>query len=148
MSIIDEIDRKIIKLLQVNPRISYSEIGKEIKLSRNAVKYRIKSLQEEGFLLGFRAVLDPVKFGKKITAVISFKTDLSEINNVKRELLQIPEFLMVLHVSGNFPFVAVGLFKDHDDLDHFLNNTLSNIPVREYDVKVLIDEIKDSDFML
>lgn len=148
MSLIDDIDRKIIRLLQINPRISYSEVAKEIGFSRNAIKYRIKSLQEEGYLLGFRAVLNPVKFGKKITAVISFKTDLSDINNVKKELLEIPEFLMVLHVSGNYPFVAVGLFEDHEALDNFLNNDLSSIPVREYDVKVLIDEIKDSDFMI
>ena len=70
MSLIDDIDRQIIKLLQINPRISYSEIAEEIGFSRNAIKYRIKSLREEGFLLGFRAILDPRKFGKKIAAVI------------------------------------------------------------------------------
>ena len=97
---IDEIDKIIIKLLQINPRISYSEIAKEIGFSRNAIKYRIKSLQDEGYLLGFRTVLDPHKFGKKITAVISLKTGISEINHVKKKLLEMPELLMVFQVSG------------------------------------------------
>jgi len=148
MSLIDDIDRTIIKLLQINPRISYSEIAKEIGFSRNAIKYRIKSLQDEGFLLGFRTVLDPRKFGKKITAVISLKTDLSQINHIKKELLEMPELLMVFQVSGTYPFTVVGLFEDHDDLQRFLDNDLSDLAINEFDVKIIIDEIKDSDFTI
>jgi len=148
MSLIDDIDRAIIKLLQINPRISYTEIAKEIGFSRNAIKYRIKSLQEEGFLLGFRTVLDPRKFGKKITAVIFLKTDLSEINHVKKNLLEMPELLVVFQVSGTYPFTVVGLFEDHDDLQRFLDNDLSDLPIIEFDVKIIIDEIKDSDFTI
>ena len=148
MSLIDDIDRTIIKLLQINPRISYSEIAKEIGFSRNAIKYRIKSLQDEGFLLGFRTVLDPRKFGKKITAVISLKTDLSQINHIKKELLEMPELLIVFQVSGTHPFTVVGLFEDHDDLQRFLDNDLSDLAINEFDVKIIIDEIKDSDFTI
>ena len=148
MSLIDDIDRQIIKLLQINPRISYTEIAKEIGFSRNAIKYRIKSLQDEGFLLGFRAILDPRKFGKKIAAVISLKTDISDVNYVKRKLLELPELLMVFQVSGKYPFVAIGLFEDHDDLQNFLNNSLPMNPVSESDVKIIIDEVKDTDFTI
>ena len=148
MSLIDDIDRQIIKLLQINPRMSYSEIAREIGFSRNAIKYRIKILQEEGFLLGFRTVLNPRKFGKKITAVISLKTNLSDINQVKKDLLEMPELLMVFHVSGKYPFTIVGLFEDHEDLQHFLNNSLSDIPINGFDVKVIIDEIKDTEFVI
>ncbi|MEA3457401.1 MAG: Lrp/AsnC family transcriptional regulator [Candidatus Thermoplasmatota archaeon] len=146
MSLIDEIDRQIIKLLQINPRMSYSEIAREIGFSRNAIKYRIKVLQNEGLLLGFRTVLNPRKFGKKITAIISLKTDLPDINIVKRGLLEMPELLMVFHVSGNYPFVTIGLFDDHDELEKFLSTSLSSIPISEFDVKIIIDELKDSDF--
>ena len=114
--LIDEIDKQIIRLLQINPRISYSEIAKEVGFSRNAIKYRIKCLREEGYLLGFRAVLNHRKFGKKITAVISLKTELSNINQIKKQLLELPELLMVFQVSGRYSFVTIGLFDDHDDL--------------------------------
>jgi len=148
MSVIDDIDRAIIKLLQINPRISYTEIAKEIGFSRNAIKYRLKSLQEEGFLLGFRTVLDPRKFGKKITAVISLKTELSQINHVKKILLEMPELLVVFQVSGTYPFTVVGLFEDRDYLQRFLDNDLSELSISEFDVKIIIDEIKDSDFTI
>ena len=148
MSLIDDIDRAIIKLLQINPRISYSEIAKEIGFSRNAIKYRIKSLQDEGFLLGFRTVLDPRKFGKKITAVISLKADLSYINHIKKALLEMPELLMIFQVSGTYSFTAIGLFEDHADLQRFLDNDLSGIKINEFDVKIIIDELKDSDFTI
>jgi len=148
VEIIDEIDKKIIKLLQINPRISYSEIAKEIGFSRNAIKYRIKCLREEGYLLGFRAVLNPRKFGKKITAVISLKTELSELNNIKKQLLELPELLMVFQVSGRYSFVTIGLFDDHDDLENFISYSLPQNPILDYDIKIIIDEIKDIDFMI
>ena len=146
--IIDEIDKKIIRLLQINPRISYSEIAKEIGFSRNAIKYRLKCLREEGYLLGFKAVLNPRKFGKKITAVISLKTELSDINHIKKHLLELPELLMVFQVSGRYSFVTIGLFDDHDDLQKFINNSLPKNPISDYDIKIIIDEIKDIDFMI
>jgi len=148
MSLIDDIDRAIIQLLQINPRISYSEIAKEIGFSRNAIKYRINALREEGFLLGFRTVLNPRKFGKKITAVISLKISLSDINRAKNSLLEMPELLMIFQVSGSYSFVVIGLFENHDDLQNFINTSLSNIPISDFDVKIIIDELKDTDFMI
>jgi hypothetical protein len=59
-----------------------------------------------------------------------------------------PELLMVFQVSGSSPFTVIGLFEDHDDLQRFLDNDLSELAINEFDVKIIIDEIKDRSFTI
>jgi len=62
--------------------------------------------------------------------------------------LERPELLLVFQVSGTYPFTVIGLFDDHDDLQRFLDNDLSDLSINEFDIKIIIDEIKDSDFTI
>lgn len=57
---IDDTDRAIIKLLVENARLSYSEIGEKVGLSRVAVKNRIKAIEKEGIIKGYHAEIDPL----------------------------------------------------------------------------------------
>ena len=51
---LDEIDQKIVQLLIKNARFSYSDIGKEVRISRVAVKARIQALEKKGLLKNIR----------------------------------------------------------------------------------------------
>lgn len=51
---LDEIDRKILRLLEENARISYSEIGEKVGLTRTGAQKRIRSLEEKGIIQGYR----------------------------------------------------------------------------------------------
>lgn len=59
----DEIDRKIVALLQENARRSFQDIGGHVALSAPAVKRRVDRLEEDGVVTGYGAAIDPEKFG-------------------------------------------------------------------------------------
>ena len=59
----DEIDRKILKLLQDNARVSLKTIAEHTFLSSPAVSARIERLEKEGIITGYHASVDPVKLG-------------------------------------------------------------------------------------
>ena len=67
----DDIDRKILKLLQENARISLKAIAESTFLSSPAVSARIDKLEREGFISGYHAVVDPMKLGYHIIAFIN-----------------------------------------------------------------------------
>ena len=67
----DEIDRKILKLLQDNARVSLKTIAENTFLSSPAVSARIERLEKEGIITGYHASVDPVKLGYHILAYIS-----------------------------------------------------------------------------
>src|SRR5438477_10939521 len=66
----DEIDRKILRLLQENARISYAELGRQVGLTTPAVIERVRKLEDGGIITGYRADIDTAKVGLSITAFI------------------------------------------------------------------------------
>ena len=55
----DEVDQKIVQLLIKNARMSYSDIGQQVGISRVAVKSRIKALEEKGVIEEYTAIINP-----------------------------------------------------------------------------------------
>jgi DNA-binding Lrp family transcriptional regulator len=73
---IDETDRKIIKLLTDNGRMSYVDIEKELELSRVAVRERVNQLINEDVIERFTVVVNSEKIGRSVSAF--FEVDVSQ----------------------------------------------------------------------
>ena len=56
---IEEVDKEILKLIQDNARLSYSEIASKVGISRVAVKNRMKALEEKGVIEGYKTIINP-----------------------------------------------------------------------------------------
>lgn len=91
---IDDIDRKILKELQEDARISYAELGRRVGLTTPAVIERVRKLEDAGIITGYRAEIDTAKTGLPITAFIRMSisgVDYSHIIEVaegSREVLE------------------------------------------------------------
>ena len=69
----DDIDRHIVRILHANGRLSQEQLAREVHLSRPAVHERIKRLEEEGVIQGYKAVLDWSELGYQLTAFTQVK---------------------------------------------------------------------------
>ena len=69
---LDELDQKIVQLLIKNARFSYSDIGKEVGISRVAVKARIQALEKKGVIEEYTTIINP----QKISGAISCYFDI------------------------------------------------------------------------
>jgi Lrp/AsnC family leucine-responsive transcriptional regulator len=78
MFTLDEIDLKILKMLQENGRIKRNEIAQATGLSVPSVSERIKKLEDAGIIKGYTAILDSKKLGKDITAFVFVSIDSSK----------------------------------------------------------------------
>ena len=70
----DEIDREIVRLLYANGRLNQERIAREVKLSRPAVHERIRRLEEEGVIRGYKALVDWAALGQPVTAFVWVRT--------------------------------------------------------------------------
>jgi len=90
----DEIDRKILALLQDDARISYAELGRRIGLTTPAVIERVRKLEDGGIITGYRAGIDASKVGFPITAFIRMSitgvdySRIIEVAQASREVLE------------------------------------------------------------
>lgn len=67
---LDEIDRKILKELQVDARISYAELGRRVGLTTPAVIERVRKLEDSSVIVGYRVEIDTAKVGLPIMAFV------------------------------------------------------------------------------
>lgn len=70
----DEIDRKIVRLLNANGRLSQERIARKVKLSRPAVHERVRRLEEQGVIRGYKALVDWGGLGQPVTAFVWVRT--------------------------------------------------------------------------
>lgn len=98
---IDEINRKILIMLQDNARISNAEIARQVGLTPSATLERIRKLEAEGYIQGYHAQLDPKRLGFGLTAFIFVRTEepvgcwaLGDV------FMDIPEVQAVYSITG------------------------------------------------
>lgn len=91
---IDEIDWKILKELQINARTTFAELGRRVGLTTPAVIERIRKLEDARIITGYRAEIDTTKVGLPITAFIRMSisgVDYSRIIEVAEESMEVLE---------------------------------------------------------
>ena len=91
---LDEIDRKLLKELQLDARTSYAELGRRVGLTTPAVIERVRKLEDARIVTGYRAEIDPAKAGLPITAFIRMSNagvDYSHIIEVAQDSTEVLE---------------------------------------------------------
>jgi len=102
---IDKLDAKIMTALSNNGRISMSQLGEQVGLSKTPVTARVKRLEEEGYILGYRAQISMSKLGLEHVAFLEIKMSdtrekaLSAFNEAVRK---IPEIEACHMIAGGF----------------------------------------------
>lgn len=127
---IDEIDRKILRLLQENSRWTYKEIAQKINLSLTPVHDRIKRMENEGIIEKYVGILNKKKLGIDLT-VYSQVTLLKQTKEVSgkfdSEIRNLPEVLECNFVSGSFDYLLKIAVSDMDAYHQFHQLKLSAI---------------------
>jgi Lrp/AsnC family leucine-responsive transcriptional regulator len=103
---IDEIDRKILIILQQNARTSNAEIARQIDMAPSAVLERIRRLETRGVIQGYETRINPESLGLNLLAYVFVRTrDLDGEDTTAESLSQIPEVLEAHHIAGEDCFL-------------------------------------------
>ncbi|WP_018664965.1 Lrp/AsnC family transcriptional regulator [Heyndrickxia acidiproducens] len=140
---LDEIDRHIIQLLNKNGRISFTDLAKEIKLSRVAVQARIHAMVESGVIECFTAVINPEKAGLHLSAFFNVEVEPKYLQEVAENLSKDPAVSSLYHMTGPSKLHMHGLFKDNREMEAFLEKRLYPLPgIMSVDCQILIKRYK------
>ena len=124
---VDEIDKKVLKILRSNARISLTKIAKEIGLSVMGVKNRISRLEKAGILRGYSANIDYAKLGYSIIAFVGINTEPQKRIDVIKELKKRKEVIELYEVTGTYDIIAKVVIKDMEELRKFLAITMAEV---------------------
>lgn len=116
----DDIDRKILKILQGNARTSLKAMAEKTFLSSPAVSARIEKLEREGFITGYHADLDPAKLGYHIIAFINLDVNPDDKPRFYTLAQEMANVLECSCVTGEYSMLMKVAFQSTMELDIFI----------------------------
>lgn len=122
---IDELDRKIIRVLNANARKSFREVAKEVKTSVTAVIHTVKKLETAGAVKGYVPVVDPDYFGLGLAAIVAVRISKGKLIETQKRIAQDPRVAAVYDVTGDWDCFVIGRFGGREDLNGFIKGLLA-----------------------
>ncbi|MCU1497233.1 MAG: AsnC family transcriptional regulator [Acidimicrobiales bacterium] len=139
----DEIDKAIIRALQVDGRMSYAKLGPEVGLSQAAVRQRVQRLIDSG-VMQVVAVTDPLSLGFTVQAMIGVRAD-GDLRALAANLGDLGEIDYVVIASGGFDLLLEVVCEDADHLMVLLNDVIRVTPgVRSAEAFTYLDLVKQT----
>ena len=142
---IDQIDLKILYILQNNGRKRLADIADEVELSAPAVMERVKKLEASGVIRGYQALIDSKKVGKDITAFIGVSIgNQRDIDAFAGQMLRYGDVLECHHVTGDESFILKVKSANTGSLEKLLGEIRSVEGVTRTVTNVVLSTAKES----
>ena len=141
----DQIDRKILTILQEDGRISATELAKRIQLSVSATGERLRNLQTSGVIRHFAAVVDPTLVGRPIEALVDIRvgpnntTPWSELDKL---IAAFPAVIDATHLTGRFDTQLRVATRDVAELDELLARIKDELGAEETNTRLVLRTIE------
>lgn len=126
-TLIDDVDRAIIRILQRNGRTSNTEIGRALGLTETTIRNRMSRLIGDG-LLNIVAVPTPAAVGMTTSAIIGISVQLGKLDEVAETLVSYAEVRYVGLSTGRYDLIIEAFFADHEHLLEFVSKNLGSLP--------------------
>ena len=138
---LDDVDRKLLRILTEDGRISVNELANRAHISRAAAYARFDRLRENGVITGFRASLDPEKVGLSVAALVLVNVDQAHWEQVRDDIADLPGLEFLAFTSGAFDMVLLVRVPDIHALRDIVLVRLHGIPhIRTTHTNFVLDE--------
>lgn len=145
---LDKFDIAILNELQADARLTNAELAQRVGLSAAPCWRRVRALEEQGFIKGYRAEIDRHKIGLGVLAFVRLDADRSTGNltrKMEEAIRQIPEVVSCHYISGTGTFELQVVARDLDSFSQFARDVLLNLPnVKDMHTSFSLGEVKAS----
>ena len=145
MERIDNLDKKILKIIMTNARIASKDVALECGVSRAAVHQRIQRMVDLKVITGSCYNVDPIALGYNTCTYIGIKLDKGSLyRDVVPELEKIPEIVECHFTTGSYSMLVKLYASSNEHLMDLLNNKIQHIPgVRSTETLISLDQSID-----
>lgn len=127
----DKADCNILAELQKDGRISLTDLAERVGISLSSCQRRVRSLEQDGIISGYRANLDPAKFGLNFSAIV-FVTlregDRQAVSNFEDAVKEIPQIIQAQRLFGDPDYLLHVITRDLSAFQELYDEKLSGMP--------------------
>ena len=148
---LDDLDQKIVNLLIQNARMSYSEIGQQVGISRVAVKMRVQALEQKGIIEEYTTIINPQKISGAVSCYFEIETKPDTLAEKPDTLADVAEILekndtvtQIYRVTGKSRLHVHAVASSNEEMEDLICNTMDKLPgVVECICNTILSRIKD-----
>ena len=145
---LDQIDRRILRELQANGRLTNTELSERVHLPATATNERVKRLTRDGFIIGYTALLSPEKLGRALLLFVEVKLERTTpdvFDAFAAAIRRTPDVLECHLIAGGFDYLVKARVADMSAYRQFLSDLLTAVPgIRETRTYTVMEEVKDT----
>lgn len=146
---LDNIDKKILTILQQDARITLNRLSEQVGLSKTPCQIRLKRLQNEGYILGFSARVNHSKLGNNHVAFVQVtlnETKTTALKSFNKAVQNIPQIEQCHMIAASFDYLLKIRTKDMESFRYLLGETISTLPyVKQTSTFVAMESVKDNE---
>ena len=141
---LDELDRKITELLIGNARMSYSDIGQQVGISRVAVKMRVQSLERRGIIEEDTTISNPQKTSGAVSCYFEIETSPETFSQVVDALLDNETITQIYRVTGNNRLHVHAVAANREEMERLIREVIDPLPgLLRCSCNMILSRIKD-----
>lgn len=122
---IDNLNWQILRRLQLNARISHSQIGREVGITSPAVSERIRKMEDAGIIKGYKAEISHIHAGHQLKAIITLKAFMGRLKPFLEKVKEFKEVLNCYRITGNENIVMEVVLFDQFHLEEFIDKLIT-----------------------
>ena len=143
---LDKLDHAILETIRENARMSYSDIGDQVGLSRVAVKNRMEAMEKAGVIKGYQTIIDETKTPEGLSFVLDVEVIPAEYENVVEALAKDKLLRQIYSTTGECRMHCVGFAPNHRTLEAHVNHLFMKTKgIRKMSWHLLLSTVKDVD---
>lgn len=140
---LDDVDRKIIRVLEKDARTSLRKISELVDVSLGTVSNRVKKMEKKGIIKGYSVILNPDQIGWELNVVIGLRIQKGRLIEIQEKIAQDPRVYGVYDVTGDFDSMIIARAKNRKDLDDLSKNVLSIDGVERSITHLVLNTVKE-----
>ena len=141
---LDELDQKIVQLLIQNARMPYADIGKQVGLSRVAVRTRVQAFEKKGIIEEYTTIINPQKISGAISCYFEIETTPAALMEVARLLEKNDTITQIYRVTGKSRLHVHAVAASNEEMEKLIYETIDRLPgVTQCSCNMIFSRIKD-----
>ena len=141
---LDKLDQSIIELLTQNARMSYSQIGQEIGISRVAVKMRVQALEQKGIIESYTTIINPQKISGAVSCYFEIEVSPESFQKVTDSLYECGTVTQIYRVTGKNKLHVHAVAASAQDMEDFIKEVIDTLPgITDISCNTILSRIKD-----
>ena len=141
---LDELDQQIVRLLIANARMSYSEIGQQVGISRVAVKARIRALEQRGIIEEYTTIINPQKISGAVSCYFEIETLPDSFAQVVSLLDQNETITQIYRVTRKYKLHVHAVAASSEEMEQLIAQVIDPLPgIVSCNCNIILSRIKD-----